>query len=580
MLPTIFLGGSSSQTLPLHQAPSSVPNQQAGQPATDLESGSQLPDAHSALNVNLPDLTPATTRTQASSSAQLARPGLSDAVESLVAVTSVEFERYERNVTSEKVYFHSFPIHPLHTCFDPPEPPGRWVPHIHPEGALYFSDDTRDFLILTDVHLYDVSAYQRLETYIEHILSYIKKYDLTLPTETNLALEFRGSGKCGYYFVDHATQSLFWLDEFEGMDFLYEVKVAYSTSLIGHEIRSLYWLHNELFSNVRHVTPDIVSQLKDILIHAVGDSLTSHRGLSPYSLDVLQKMLALTTDIEAEAMPTSGASAIVYRFLHNFYHERFLHLHGEKPARLNRDQSIHPERRETMIMKILSPLLLYGPEVHIRKLRKMSVDTLVNNPVWRELLDQLTSEWKEFTLYATVLLNANVAFLAIQSIDTAAAPHRRTDAQRASYFSVVASIGAIVLGLLLVRQHNTTLSRSFLANRSASVYGLETLALMYSLPYALLMWGMVSFLVAFSIMCFGSHDSVTIVMMSVTWFTLCSLLAWCVSVSYEDQPFWYPWPFRQWRWFKEAVQEGIVVGRGKIMHHVNHGEKSHASSVG
>ena len=59
---------------------------------------------------------------------------------------------------------------------------------------------------------------------------------------------------------------------------------------------------------------------------------------------------------------------------------------------------------------------------------------------------------------ATVLLNANVAFLAIQSVDSASTLGHRSFAQRASYFSIVTSVGAIVLGLLLAREHNISLN--------------------------------------------------------------------------------------------------------------------------
>jgi chaperone required for assembly of F1-ATPase len=52
-----------------------------------------------------------------------------------------------------------------------------------------------------------------------------------------------------------------------------------------------------------------------------------------------------------------------------------------------------------------------------------------------------------------VLLNANVAFLAIPSVDSG--DHVRTPAQLASYLSMVTSIGSIVIGLLLLRQHRT-----------------------------------------------------------------------------------------------------------------------------
>lgn len=53
-----------------------------------------------------------------------------------------------------------------------------------------------------------------------------------------------------------------------------------------------------------------------------------------------------------------------------------------------------------------------------------------------------------------MLLNANVAWLAIQSIDIDRNPYR-SPIQVASYLSIVASIGSIILGLLLMRQNRT-----------------------------------------------------------------------------------------------------------------------------
>ena len=86
-------------------------------------------------------------------------------------------------------------------------------------------------------------------------------------------------------------------------------------------------------------------------------------------------------------------------FMRTVEHERFLHLHGEQAARLDADQSIHPERDRTFLMKILSPVLLYGPDIHLRQLEAASVDSLVAIRRWTALLEQLTNEWKEFTLY-------------------------------------------------------------------------------------------------------------------------------------------------------------------------------------
>lgn len=108
--------------------------------------------------------------------------------------------------------------------------------------------------------MYDVVHREKLETIITEIFSYISKYNIGIPEESCLVLEFRNAGECGYYFVNHAEKRLFWLDEFDGMDFLFEVKVEYTPSLIGEsfilqeciilsilkcrigqEMKSLYW---------------------------------------------------------------------------------------------------------------------------------------------------------------------------------------------------------------------------------------------------------------------------------------------------------------------------------------------------
>ena len=52
------------------------------------------------------------------------------------------------------------------------------------------------------------------------------------------------------------------------------------------------------------------------------------------------------------------------------------------------------------------------------------------------------------------MLNANVAFLSIQSVDTNAGQYR-SPAQISSYCSIAASIGSVIVGLILVRKSRT-----------------------------------------------------------------------------------------------------------------------------
>lgn len=111
-----------------------------------------------------------------------------------------------------------------------------------------------------------------------------------------------------------------------------------------------------------------------------------------------------------------------------------------------------------------------------------------------------------------MLLNANVALLAIPTVVDPNGPV--TTAEITSYLSIVASIGCILVGLLLIRQHRVKSKdtaedavsddllalismnsafpqNNYLNSRKHETLGIETLAIIYSLPYALLMWGYV-----------------------------------------------------------------------------------------
>ena len=57
-------------------------------------------------------------------------------------------------------------------------------------------------------------------------------------------------------------------------------------------------------------------------------------------------------------------------------------------------------------------------------------------------------------MQATVLLNANISFLTINDVDSGTGP--RTPAQLASYVSTIASIAAVIVALLLIRQHRVS----------------------------------------------------------------------------------------------------------------------------
>ena len=149
---------------------------------------------------------------------------------------------------------------------------------------------------------------------------------------------------------------------------------------------------------------------------------------------------------------------------------QFNNLHGERAARLNSGQSIFPAKDPTLFMKLLSPIFLFAPHSYLEKIKHVGVDSVVNLRTWKEMLSQLTDEWKDFNLLvsslpvwllyvtdifhkATVLLTTNVSFLGSQSVNNT----HTFFVRQASYISILTSMGSIILGLLLTRLHRTAL---------------------------------------------------------------------------------------------------------------------------
>lgn len=58
-----------------------------------------------------------------------------------------------------------------------------------------------------------------------------------------------------------------------------------------------------------------------------------------------------------------------------------------------------------------------------------------------------------------------------------------------SYVSIVTSIGAMIIGFMLVQQQHEGFQRNLLVSRSMTSIGEETLAALCCLPYTLLMYG-------------------------------------------------------------------------------------------
>ncbi|KAJ7703142.1 hypothetical protein B0H17DRAFT_1175927 [Mycena rosella] len=402
-------------------------------------------------------------------------------------------------------------------------PPG-WV-RLNCEGQPFFYHKEKK--IITETWIYNREFWTEIATFIEMIEDWVKASQMPIPQNSELVVELRcpegaqpGQYRCGYYFAHHETRLIFWLQTVCLDPCLVDIRggqLAWEHVKLRLEYQ--YWKHFEMFETIQTVPAAVLNELRQNIIHAWTDVITCHLSTVNYSIQELGDMLKIVQ--EAIKGSDRGSPLMVGKFMSQFLNERFLNYYGQEAARLSRYQSIYgePSSKDTRswLGSIISVILFYAPDVHLNSLDKIWVDKIAAKQEWIKLISKLTSEWAEHTAFvivalvlvaATILLNANVAFLDIPSVESTGTS--QTLAQILSYISIVLVIGSAILGLLLVRQHRTKhIGTAAEAATFLTEHGLVTTAIIYSLPYALLMYGMILFLAAFLSSCFWSTTTTT-----------------------------------------------------------------------
>lgn len=449
--------------------------------------------------------------------------------------------RYSREVSVPDEELE-YKIEPLTTSFARDGLASGWKSYTHPEGVLYFFH--KRLRIFTDADLYNPDICMQLHDHIIKLEDFMRANNLQLDPDVDTVLDFylSESGKiywC-YYFASHKHRVVFWLDQFDAgaLSAWQEVKGVTSASHLGHEIESQYWLHCQMYPNARKITCELVDELRDIIMHAICDTFTSRTSTAPYSNSDLHQLLSLTNGFRTSASRQNmiGTSASFGRLMYFFTRGRFYNRYGQSSARLDRNRSVHGQKTlvRSPLVRLLSPILFYGPDAHLQSIQDIWVDRLLHKHAWTLFTDKIANEWMQATVYATVLLNANVAFLAIQSVDWTSDSPRRSPAQIASYVSIATDIGCVLLGQLLLRRTKgrecMSEAVSLLKPRKHPTRGLEILAILYALPSALLLYGMLSFLTAFSFTTFRNASPFVCVTVGSAWVVIASLIAWSLKL--------------------------------------------------
>ncbi|KAI0248228.1 hypothetical protein BJV78DRAFT_826291 [Lactifluus subvellereus] len=351
----------------------------------------------------------------------------------------------------------SYYVKPLTTVFPyfEFEEQNPWRPATHPDGALYFFDPERR--LFTDTNMHDALLRDEIEELYHYLQKILRADQLTIPSNNyDLVLDITpiedGRIQWSYYYACHDNRCLFWLETYDASYMLSELIGVSSPAHIKHRLEASYWNHWSLFPVVfegRSLPLPVYDELAGILSYGCVDVMSSMSSTLPYDDDTMYKMINLVRKAKEADGGVQYYTAATTRLLSFFAHWRFLYFHGQRHARLVRDQTVYNK-----------------PKLHLRDVERLWTDDVIIETVWKSFMTKLLGEWGDVILWSAVMLTANVGFLAIpgvvlsnlngSNITSASDVNIFTSpSQIASSLSIEASVGSIVTGLLLVR-HNRT----------------------------------------------------------------------------------------------------------------------------
>lgn len=383
----------------------------------------------------------------------------------LISIIPTDVKRYDRNIRMKWVEPNHIVITPKNSKYVEEVQRG-WHDFVHPEGPrVYYHHETRVFTD-ADMRSGKVDS-EKLLAMAKALNAYAKSQpdvQARINDGTELVLELsidKGNTNiiksCGYYFVDHVERVIFWAHPYTcepGGEILFNVKAAKKFSHIKYSLESQYWYHCELYPHNRYLPRQIFDELREIIIHANAETITSDTSLAPFDGNELAKMLDLMDRIEGNIDKMHAHSVcVVARFMRLFTKVKYTNFCGQPGARVDADRSIYYKEgheRETLVFRLSNLILWYGPRKHHKRIQRVWVDEIINAPRWKDFITQLDTEWTWYTLYSTVLLAVDVSFLAVPGITTNGSS--QTSSNIAVYMSALCSVGSLVVSVLLVDQ--------------------------------------------------------------------------------------------------------------------------------
>ncbi|KIM73504.1 hypothetical protein PILCRDRAFT_829091 [Piloderma croceum F 1598] len=263
---------------------------------------------------------------------------------------------------------------------------------------------------------------------------------------------------------------------------------------------------------------------------------------APFSLGECRELLdyldkpstPITPSVDGTAAPfssmfvesTARTHLISWILLHAAYHNKATE-YGMKTYSEYLTRSLHVRAHSHSMWFMVLSFLCFGVSfIHRRHINvaQQNSELRGDQKTWPVYIESLVREWSTFNLAATVLLSsvfafichelrfylssrASVSFLAVTGIDNAT--------RIATLLSVVMTLGSIMIGIYALWRHQGGVEYNMSLVKT-SFQG-DVLAVILSIPFVLLAWGVITFLLAivlYSFLGFQTTPSGNIVLIS------------------------------------------------------------------
>ncbi|KAJ6473316.1 hypothetical protein DFH09DRAFT_1057753 [Mycena vulgaris] len=403
----------------------------------------------------------------------------------LCPTTSNDTGRYERTGLAEPnnmqissgLFIRSLP--------EPAYLPLRWSAHIHPEGQLYFCLDG-SLRVVTEAYLYRPQTLDKVTRWIKKIEDIVADKSFPISDQVELFIKIEGED-CAYYFVNHTTRAQSWMEDIDTDEL--GLPPVVSLSQLNILCEELYWTHVEHFPmHFGGLSLTTLDSLVCVFTHAICDQMTSRVSTFPYSKQECEAFVSLLKN-SRDHVADGNITCTVARLWSMVCHNRYLTHYGQEYSRLSRDQAIlyDPETNHQWVSTVASRLSFKTSDRYLAQLDDVFVDHLVYTEQWKVMVTGCLRDWRGASYGAFFGLMLHIFLLVLTSCP----------------MLVVASaslFGASLLGsTILIHRYErlqgicAVQAMDYLESIQSPTFKFQFVALIFALPRALQLWGMLVF---------------------------------------------------------------------------------------